>query len=117
MEQMAKQVVDFELSAKRADLQIDTYLAKDRKKEAKAVAPLPAVDIPEVYIKDARDMSELPSKSVHLVVTSPPYFVGMEYEKGATYAEHWENIEAVLKECARVLRPWRGHRPQRRRHL
>ena len=117
MERMAKRVVDFELSAKRADLQIDTYLAKDRKKEAKAVAPLPAVDIPEVYIKDARDMSELPSKSVHLVVTSPPYFAGMEYEKGATYAEHWENIEAVLKECARVLRPRRGHRPQRRRPL
>jgi DNA modification methylase len=29
----------------------------------------------------------------------------MEYEKGMTYAEHWENIEAVMKECARVLVP------------
>jgi len=105
MERMAKRVVDFEVSAKRADMQIDTYLAKGKKKEAKAAAPVPATDIPGVYIKDARDMSELPSKSVHLVVTSPPYFVGMEYEKGMTYAEHWENIEAVMKECARVLVP------------
>jgi DNA modification methylase len=105
MERMAKRVVDFEVSAKRADMQIDTYLAKGKKKEAKAVAPVPATDIPGVYIKDARDMSELPSKSVHLVVTSPPYFAGMEYEKGMTYAEHWENIEAVMKECARVLVP------------
>ena len=105
MERMAKRVVDFELSAKRADLQIDTYLAKGKKKETKAVAPVPATDIPGVYIKDARDMSELPNKSVHLVVTSPPYFVGMEYEKGVTYAEHWENIDAVMKECARVLVP------------
>ena len=105
MKRMAERVVDFELTAKRADLQIDTYLAKGKKKETKAVAPVPATDIPGVYIKDARDMSELPSKSVHLVVTSPPYFVGMEYEKGMTYAEHWENIEAVMKECARVLVP------------
>jgi ParB/RepB/Spo0J family partition protein len=105
MERMAKRVVDFETSAKRADMQIDTYLAKGKKKEAKAVAPVPATDIPGVYIKDARDMSELPSKSLHLVVTSPPYFAGMEYEKGMTYAEHWENIEAVMKECARVLVP------------
>ena len=105
MERMAKRVVDFEVSAKRADMQIDTYLAKGKKKEAKAVAPVPATDIPGVYTKDARDMSELPSKSVHLVVTSPPYFAGMEYEKGMTYAEHWENIEAVMKECARVLVP------------
>ena len=105
MERMAKRVIDFELSAKRADLQIETYLSKGKKKETKAVAPVPATDIPGVYIKDARDMSELPEKSVHLVVTSPPYFVGMEFEKGMTYAEHWENIDAVMNGCARVLVP------------
>ena len=105
MERMAKRIVEFEFSAKRADLQIDNYLAKGKKKEAKAVAPVPETDIPGVYIKDARDMSELPEKSVHLVVTSPPYYVGMEFEKGMTYAEHWENINAVMDECARVLAP------------
>ena len=105
MERMAKRVVDFELSAKRADCQIDSYLAKGKKKETKALAPVPETDIPGVYIKDARYMSELPDKSVHLVVTSPPYFVGMEFEKGMTYAEHWENMNAVMDECARVLVP------------
>jgi ParB/RepB/Spo0J family partition protein len=105
MERMAKRVIDFEMSAKRADLAIDNYLDKGKKKEAKVTPPVPATHIPGVYIKDARDMSELPSKSVHLVVTSPPYFAGMEYEKGVTYPEHWENIESVLKECARVLVP------------
>ena len=80
MERMAKRIVDFELSAKRADWQIDTYLAKGKKKETKAVA-VPETDIPGVHIKDARDMSELPNKSVHLVVTSPPYFAGMEYRE------------------------------------
>jgi site-specific DNA-methyltransferase (adenine-specific) len=105
MERMAERVVDFEVSAKRADMQIDTYLAKGKKKVTKVVAPVPATDIPGVYIKDARDMSELPDKSVHLVVTSPPYFVGMEFEKGMTYPEHWENIDAVMNGCARVLVP------------
>ena len=104
-ERMAKRIVDFELSAKKADSQIDTYLSKGKKKETKALAPVPETDIPGVYIKDAKDMSELPEKSVHLVVTSPPYFVGMEFEKGMTYAEHWENIDAVMKESARVLVP------------
>ena len=80
-------------------------MAKGKKKEAKSVAPVPETDIPGVYIKDARDMSELPDKSVHLVVSSPPYYVGMEFEKGMTYAEHLENVNAVMDECARVLRP------------
>jgi DNA modification methylase len=50
-------------------------------------------------------MSELPDNSVDLVVSSPPYYVGMEFEKGMTYAEHLENVNAVMDECARVLRP------------
>ena len=29
---------------------------------------------------DARDMHQLPDRSVALVVTSPPYFVGKDYE-------------------------------------
>ena len=28
----------------------------------------------KVFYKDSRKMSELPDNSVHLVVTSPPYF-------------------------------------------
>ena len=104
MERMAKRVLDLDLSAKRTDMQVESYLAKGKKK-TKALAAVPETDIPGVYIKDARDMSELPDKSVHLVVSSPPYYVGMEFEKGMTYAEHWENINAVMDECARVLVP------------
>jgi site-specific DNA-methyltransferase (adenine-specific) len=105
MERMAKRVIELDLSAKRTETQVGSYLAKGKKKEPKAVVPVPESDIPGVYIKDAKDMSELPDKSVHLVVTSPPYYVGMEFEKGMTYAEHWENINAVMDECARKLAP------------
>ena len=106
MERMAKRIVEFEMSAKRAELQIDILPGKGQEERGQSGwrrfrQPI----FPGVYIKDARDMSELPDKSVHLVVTSPPYFVGMEFEKGMTYAEHWENIDAVMDECARVLVP------------
>ncbi len=46
---------------------------------------------------------ELPDESVHLIVSSPPYGVGMEFEKGVSFEEHTEMIQGVLKECARVL--------------
>jgi len=36
MERMAKRIVEFEFSAKRADTHIDSYLAKGKRKEAKS---------------------------------------------------------------------------------
>ena len=50
-------------------------------------------------------MSEQEDKSVALIFTSPPYFAGMEYDEGYTIDDHWGNIEAVMKECARVIIP------------
>jgi hypothetical protein len=34
----------------------------------------------DVFCRDARQMPEVDDKSVALVVTSPPYFAGKEYE-------------------------------------
>ncbi|HLN05749.1 MAG TPA: site-specific DNA-methyltransferase, partial [Acidimicrobiales bacterium] len=60
---------------------------------------------------DARDMN-LPDNSVALVVTSPPYFAGKEYEQAlgqglipASYAEYLEMLRDVFAECTRVLEP------------
>jgi len=60
---------------------------------------------------DARAM-RLPSNSVALVVTSPPYFAGKEYEQAlgsglipASYVEYLELLRDVFAECARVLEP------------
>lgn len=59
----------------------------------------------------------LPENSVALVVTSPPYFVGKEYELAVTgeydpdslvpanYFEYLGMLRAVFSECARVLEP------------
>lgn len=61
---------------------------------------------------DSRDLSFLPDKCIALVVTSPPYFVGKEYEQGmgeggvpASYVEYLEMLRAVFAECYRVLEP------------
>jgi DNA modification methylase len=61
---------------------------------------------------DARDMSELRDGEVALVVTSPPYFAGKQYEEEATregvpasYTEYLTMLREVFAECARVLEP------------
>jgi len=57
-------------------------------------------------------MGEIPDRSIALIVTSPPYFVGKEYEQAlgdghvpATYLDYLEMLYRVFKECKRVLEP------------
>jgi DNA modification methylase len=61
---------------------------------------------------DSRDMTSLADDSVALVVTSPPYFAGKQYEEElerdgvpSSYAEYLELLHDVFAECARVLEP------------
>jgi DNA modification methylase len=61
---------------------------------------------------DARHMDEVEDSSVALVVTSPPYFAGKEYEEAlgeghipASYLDYLAMLEAVLIECVRTLEP------------
>ena len=61
---------------------------------------------------DARDLSLLDSSSVHLVVTSPPYWTLKQYErrKGQMgeiedYGLFLDELDKVWRECARVLVP------------
>jgi len=66
-----------------------------------------------VYRADARAMPELADSSVHLVVTSPPYWDIKNYRTsgqmglGQSYEEYWTELGRVLKECHRVLQPGR----------
>jgi len=59
---------------------------------------------------DARDLSWVPANSVHLVVTSPPYWTLKKYEtrKGqlgdvAQYEAFLAELDKVWRECERVL--------------
>ena len=51
---------------------------------------------------DARDLSFLPDESVHLVVTSPPYWNLKRYNDGPDQLGHIEDYEAFLLELRRV---------------
>lgn len=77
----------------------------------------------QVFFKDARKMKELPDNSVHLIVTSPPYFNVKDYSmdgyqkvsKGKKisgqigdipeYDKYIKEMLVVWKECKRVLKP------------
>ena len=50
-------------------------------------------------------MGELPDKSVHLMVTSPPYNVGKEYDEDLTLEEYRGMLSQVWSEVNRVLVP------------
>ena len=84
-----------------------------------------SADLPvdTVFFGDARRMADVPDNSVHLVVTSPPYFNVKDYsmdgwqlrrvgerEAGqigdiADYSAYLRRTLEVLRECARVLTP------------
>ena len=61
---------------------------------------------------DARDLSFIPDESVHLVLTSPPYWTLKEYRDHPDQLGHVEDYEEFLAEtnkvwahCLRVLEP------------
>ncbi len=65
-----------------------------------------------IHLGDSRSMDEVPDASVGLVVTSPPYFAGKEYETAlgeghvpADYIEYLEMLRDVFAECVRTLEP------------
>ncbi len=63
----------------------------------------------KVVIGDSRQMKEVPDASVHLVVTSPPYWQLKDYGNrrqigfNDTYEEYVNNLNLVWTECRRVL--------------
>lgn len=69
-----------------------------------------------ILVKSSMDMSELKDESVHMMVTSPPYFNAKMYSKKPVkndlgnihdLDEWFEEIEKVWKEVYRVLQPGR----------
>lgn len=79
--------------------------------------------INKIYFEDSRSMTELPGNSIHLIVTSPPYFNikdysldGYQKNKQAEkisgqigditdYKKYINEMLKVWKECERVLKP------------
>lgn len=73
------------------------------------------VSIEEEYVPDAEVvyyhgdcmdlLPEIPDETVQLVVTSPPYNIGKEYESKKPLDKYKKHQKKVIKECLRVLKP------------
>ncbi len=68
--------------------------------------PAPENPVPELnrlYAHSSSAMHELPDNSVHLMVTSPPYNVGKDYDEDMSVEEYRRFLKEVWAETFRVL--------------
>jgi adenine-specific DNA-methyltransferase len=50
-------------------------------------------------------LRSIPDESIQLIVTSPPYNIGKEYENRLDLSEYVEQQAEIIRECVRVLKP------------
>lgn len=106
----------------REDLTYDEILSGgeptlDQKRLAKRLAwsngAVPKETVHHIYKGDARELAEVADKSVHLVVTSPPYFNLIRYASNTSdqlghvddYARFLGELDTVWKRCFDALLP------------
>jgi site-specific DNA-methyltransferase (adenine-specific) len=70
--------------------------------------PVPNEFLDKIILGDAREiLKKLPDNCIHLMVTSPPYNVGKEYDENLTLGEYLDFIEEIMREVYRTL-VWGG---------
>jgi len=107
--ELAEEIIAKGMSSRQVKDKVQSLNAR-RKLEGKEIPVQGEIlqgELPGVFFKDSSDMSELPDGSVGLIVTSPPYNVGLEYEEGVSFDDHLKMLDGVLGECVRVLVPGR----------
>ena len=63
----------------------------------------------KIIIGDSRCMTEVPDESIHLIITSPPYWQLKDYGNGSqigfddSYEDYINNLNIVWQECYRAL--------------
>jgi len=67
--------------------------------------PLLTENTNRIFCSSAEQMAELPDRSVHLMVTSPPYNVGKEYDADLTLDDYLAFLKRVWCEVLRTLAP------------
>jgi len=82
------------------------YEGLPKEKEVEYIEnPISPQFLDKIFCKSSEKMEELPDNSVHLMVTSPPYNVGKEYDEDLTLEEYREFLKRVWEEVRRVLVP------------
>ena len=65
--------------------------------------PIPESELNRFYCKSSEVMDEIPDESVHLMVTSPPYNVGKEYDSDLSLDEYLSLLTGVFCEVRKKL--------------
>jgi site-specific DNA-methyltransferase (adenine-specific) len=69
---------------------------------------VPSELLDKILLGDARELlKKFPSNCMHLMVTSPPYNVGKEYDKDLTLSQYLDFLAEVIEQVRRVL-VWGG---------
>jgi site-specific DNA-methyltransferase (adenine-specific) len=66
---------------------------------------VPPENLDRIFCKTSESMNELPDRSVHLMVTSPPYNAQKEYDQNLSLAEYLDMLARIWQETYRVLVP------------
>ena len=80
---------------------VDADVDLDRKPAPENLLPEKARN--HFFCKSSENMDDLPDRCVHLMVTSPPYNVGKEYDADLSMEQYLGLIERVMAETYRVL--------------
>lgn len=84
----------------------ELYKGMPTEKKVKYVEnPISPQLLDKIFCKSSNKMKELPDNSIHLMVTSPPYNVGKEYDKDFTLKKYLRLLKNTWKEVYRVLVP------------
>ena len=67
--------------------------------------PVPAECLDSILCRSAENMSDLPDGCIHLMVTSPPYNAGKEYDADLSMPEYLAFLDRVWAEVFRLLVP------------
>ncbi|MHA1976266.1 MAG: DNA methyltransferase, partial [Candidatus Hodarchaeales archaeon] len=97
-------------SSKRESHDSSTFykskLYQNQKKESSSeekIIAFPSQYENKIFTGSAEMMEELPDNSIHLMVSSPPYNVGKEYDEDFSLEEYLEFLNQVWSEVNRVL--------------
>ena len=69
------------------------------------VSDAPANVIDRVFVQSSESMSQLPDDCVALMVTSPPYNVGKDYDDDLALGDYLDLLRRVFTETYRVVEP------------
>lgn len=104
---LGRRAICVEQSSKYARI-IKQQYGQLRNRESPELVPL------EVVCGDSRDLSFIRDESIHLVITSPPYWNKADYGRSrknlgniSSYRDFMTSIRPVFQECFRILAPGR----------